>query len=75
MLMFHLNETNSVCWYGHKLRGDGHELRREDGLLLGNTFDFEDRLKEGTKPEDDMEEAGDVESMRIGLTREDALCR
>ena len=41
-LMVPLNESmdqlamaNSVCWYGHVLRGeDGHVLRGEDGHVL-----------------------------------------
>ena len=61
--------ANSVRWYGHV-------LRREDGHVLRTALDIEvkgqrkkGRLKRTWKKE--VEE----ESVKVGLRREDALCR
>ena len=76
MLMLGLIETidqltmiNSVCW-------KDHVLRRDDGLVLRMTLDFEvegqrkkGRLKKIWKKQ--VEE----ESVKVGLGREDAHCR
>ena len=76
MFMLGLKETidqlaiaNSVCWYGDV-------LRREDGHLLRRTLYFEaecQRRKE--MPKRMWKRQVEEESMKVGLRREDVLCR
>ena len=74
--MLSLNETldqlamaNSVCWYGHV-------LRREDGHVLGWALYFEvvGQRKKG-RLKSTWKKLVEEESVKIGLRREDALCR
>ena len=76
MLMQGLKETidqlamaNSVCWYGHV-------LRREDCHVLRRALDFEveGQRKKG-RPKRTWKKQVEEKSMKIGLRREDALCR
>ena len=61
--------ANSVRWYGHV-------LRREDGLILRRALDFEveGQRKKG-RPKRMWEKQVEEESVKVGLRREDALCR
>ena len=76
MFMQGLNETigqlalaNSVCWYDHL-------LRREDGHVLRRAFDYEveGEWKKG-RPRRMWKKQVEGESVKVGLRREDALCR
>ena len=76
MLMLGLNKTidqlamaSSVCWYGHV-------LRRENGHVLRRALDFvvEGQKKNGW-PKRTWKKQVEEESVKIGLRREDALCR
>ena len=61
--------TNSVCCYGHV-------VRREDGHVLRRALDFEiegQRKKWG--PLRTWKRQVEEESVMVGLTMEDALCR
>ena len=71
-----LNETmdqlameNSVCWYGHM-------VRREDGHILRWALDIEveDERKEG-RLERTWKKQIEEESVKVGQSMEDALCR
>ena len=72
----HLYETidqliiaSSVCWYGHM-------LRREDGNVLRRVLDFEvegQRMK--GRPKRTCRKQAEEENVKVGLRREDALCR
>ena len=76
MMMLGLNEAtdqlpiaNSVHWYGHV-------LRREDGVVLRRVLDFEveGHGKKG-RSNRTWKKQVDEESVKVGLRREDALCR
>ena len=76
MPMLDLNETidqlamvNSVHWYGQV-------LRRENGHVLRRALDFEvegQRKKEKLKKT--WKQQVEEESVKVGLRKEDALCR
>ena len=67
--MYQLAMANSVCWYGHVLRRDGgHVLRR----ALGS--EVEGQRKNG-RPKKTLKKQVEEESMKVGLRREDVLCR
>ena len=76
MLMLGLSETldhlamaGSVCWYGHVLRReDGHVFRRALGIYA------EGRRNKGW-PNMTWKKQVEEESMKVGLSREDVLCR
>ena len=58
-----------VCWYGHVLmREDGHVLRR------ALDFEVESQRKKG-RPKRTWKKQMEVESVKVDLSREDALCR
>ena len=61
--------ANSVRWYGHV-------LRREDGHILRRALDFEveGQRKKG-RPKGTWKKQVDEESVKVGLRREDVLCR
>ena len=61
--------ANSVCWYSHV-------LRRENGHVLRNALDFEveDQMKKG-RSKRTWKKQVEIESMKVGLRRKDALCR
>ena len=76
MFMLCLNETINQLAMANSIRRYGHVLRREDGHVLRRALDFEVegqrkkwRLKRRWKRQ--VEE----ESAKVGLRREDALCR
>ena len=56
-------------------REDGHILRRENGHVLRRALDFEvaGQRKKG-KPKRKWKKQVDVESVKVGLSRKDALC-
>ena len=61
--------ANSICWYSHV-------LRREDGHILRRALDIEvegQRKKGRSKRTWKM--YVEIESVMVGLRREDALCR
>ena len=76
MLMQDLNETidqlamaNSVRWYG-----DG--LSREDGNVLRRALHFEaEHQREKGRLKRTWRKQVEEESVKVGLRREDALCR
>ena len=76
MFMLGLNKTidqfamaNSVHWYGHVLRREnGHVLRRALDL------EIEGQRKKG-RPKRTWKKQVEKESVKVGLRREDALCR
>ena len=76
MFMLHLNEAmdhlvmaNSAHWYGHVLRReDGHAFRRALNV------EVEGQRKKG-RPKRTWKKQVEEESMKIGLSREGALCR
>ena len=61
--------SNSVCWYGHV-------LTREDGYVMRRALDFEveSQRKKG-RPMRTLKKQVEEESVKVGLRREDALCR
>ena len=67
--IIHLAIANSVRWYGHV-------LRREDSHILRRALDFEveGQRKKG-RPKMTWKKQVEVESMKVGLRRNDALCR
>ena len=64
-----LSMANSVCWYGDV-------LRREDGHVLRRVLDFvvEGHRKKG-KLKRTWKNQVEEESVKVGVRREDALCR
>ena len=72
ILMWTLNETkqlamaNSVCRHGHV-------LRREDGHVLRRALDL--RMKVKGRQKITWNKQVDDESMSLGISGEDALCR
>ena len=74
--MFGLSETidqlamaNSVCWYGHVLRRAAcHVLRR------ALEFEVEGQRKK-ERPKRTLKKPVEDENVKIGLRREDVLCR
>ena len=58
------------------VRWCGHVLRREDGLNLRRALDFEveGQRKKG-RPKRTCKKQVEEESVKVGLRREDALCR
>ena len=76
MFMLGLNETidqlamaNSVLWYGHVLRRDDGDIMRRALYCKVEGQRKKHRLKRTWKKQ--VEE----ESVKVGLRREDALCR
>ena len=67
--MDQLATVNSVHWYGHV-------LRREDKHVLRRALDFEveGQGKKG-RPKRTWKKQVEEESVKVGLRREDALCR
>ena len=61
--------ANSVCWCGNV-------LRREDGHVLRRALDLEaeGQRKKG-RPKRSWKREIDEESVKVGLRRNDALCR
>ena len=67
--MGQLAMANSVRWYGH-------ELRSEDGRVLRQALDcdVEGQWKKGW-PTTTCEKQVEEEIIKVGMSREDALCR
>ena len=60
--------ANSVLWYGHV-------LRREDCHVLKRALDFEvECQRKKGRQKKTLKKQVEVESMKVGLRREDALC-
>ena len=67
--MDQLTMVNSVCWYYQVLRReDGHVLRR------ALYFEVEGQGKKG-RPKSPWQRQVEKESAKVGLRREEALCR
>ena len=76
MFMLGLSETidqldiaNSVCWHGHV-------LRREDGDVLRRVLDLEVEVQRKKDiPNGTWKKQVEDESVKIGLRKDDSLCR
>ena len=71
-----LATVNIVHWHGHVLRReDGHVLRREDGHALRRAIHLssENQRKKGW-PKRTLKKQVEEENIKIGLSKEDALC-
>ena len=76
MLLLGLNETihqlamaNSVHWHSHV-------LRRENGHALRSALDFEvEGQGKNWRPKRNWKEQVEDESVKVGLSRDDALCQ
>ena len=76
MLMLVVNETidqlamvNSVHWYGHV-------LRREDGNVLRRALYFQvESQRKKVRPKRTWKKQVEKEFVKVGLRKEDALCR
>ena len=61
--------ANSVLWYGHV-------MRREDGYVSRRALDFEfEGQRKKDWPKRTRKKQVEEESVKVGLRREDALCR
>ena len=76
MLMFGLNETIDHLAMANSVHWDGHVLRREDGHVIRRALDFEveGQRKKG-RPNRTWKKQVEEESVKVGLRKEDALCR
>ena len=82
MLVFGLNETtdqfampNSVHWYCHVLRKDGHVLRSIDCHVLKKVLDFEvESQRTKDRPKKTWKKRDEEISVKVGLRMEDVLC-
>ena len=76
MLVFVLNETMDHLAMASSVCRHGHVLRREDGHVLTRSLDFKVR-GQGKKGRQKRTWKKHVveESVRVGLRREDAVCR
>ena len=64
-----LDMANSVCWYGHV-------FRREDGHVLRRALDLEaEGQRKKWRPKRTWKKQVEGESVKVGLRREDGLCR
>ena len=68
LMLGQLPMANSVRWYDHVLREDGHVLRR------ALDFEVEGQKKKGNLKRTWIKKA-EEESQKVGLRREDAFCR
>ena len=76
MFMQGLNETIDQLAMANNVRWYGHVLRREDGHILRMALDFEveGQRKKG-RPKRTWKKQVEEDSAKVGLRREDALCR
>ena len=76
MFMLGLNETIDLLAIANSVRCHRLVLRREDGHALRKALDFEieDQRKKG-RPKRTWKKQIDGESAKVGLRREDVLCR
>ena len=74
--MLGLNETIDYLAMANRVRWYGHVLRIEDGHVLTRALDFgvEVQRKKG-RPNRTWKKLVEEESVKVGLRREDALCR
>ena len=75
--MDQLTMENGLHWYGHVLgKEDGHVFKREDDHVLRKALDFEVEVqgKKG-RPKRTWKKQVEEESVKVGLRREDTLCR
>ena len=76
MVMLGWRETMDQLTMANSIRWNGHVSRIEDGHVLRRAIDFEDegqRKKE--RPKRTWKWQVEEESVKIGMRREDALCR
>ena len=75
-LMLGLNETTDRLAMANNVRWYGHVLRREDGSVLKWAFDLVvyGQRKKGS-PKRTWQKQVEEESVKVGLRREDELCR
>ena len=76
MLMLGLRETIDQLTMANSVRRYGRALRREDGHVLRRALDLkvEGQMKKG-RPMRTWKKQVEEESVKIGLRREDELCR
>ena len=76
MFMLGLNETMDQLALASSVRWYGHVLMRQDGHILRRALDFEvvGQRKKG-RPNRTWKKLVEEESVKVGLRREDALCR
>ena len=76
MFMLGLKETIDKLAMANSVRLYGHVLRREDGYVLRKVLDFvvEGQRKNG-RPKMTWKRQVEEESMKVSLTRGDAICR
>ena len=76
MFMLGLKETIDQLAMANSDFRYGHVLRREDGHVLRRALDFviEGQRKKG-RPKRTWKNQVEEESMKVGLRKEDALCR
>ena len=76
MLMLGLNETIDQSSITNSVRCYGHVLRKEDGHVLRRALDFgvEGQRKKG-RLKMTWKRQVEEESVKVGMGREDALCR
>ena len=61
--------ASSVCWHSHV-------LRREDGHIMIRALEFEvECQRKKGRPKMTWKKEVEEESVKVGLRREDALCR
>ena len=76
MFMLSLNETIDQLAMTNSVRRYGHVLKRKDGHVLRRALDFEveGQTKKGRRKRTWKKQI-EEESMKVGLRRENALCR
>ena len=76
MFMLGLNETIDQLAMANSVRWCGHVLRREDGHVFRRALDVEvERQREKWRLRRTSKKQVEEESVKVGLRREDSLCR
>ena len=76
MFMLGLNESMDQLAMANSVRWNSHVLKREDGHVMRRELDLEveGQRKKG-RPKRTWKKQVEEESVKVGLRREDALCR
>ena len=76
MFMLGLKETIDQLAMANSVPWNGHVLRREEGNVLRRALHFEvEGQRKKWRPKRMVKKQVEEESMKIGLRKEDALCR
>ena len=76
MLLLGLRETIDQLAMANSTRWYGHALRREDGHVLRRALDFEvEGQRRKGRPKRTWKKQFEEENVKIGMRREDAVCR